>query len=118
MQDRPPGGRSGDARRRARRALIPGEGKVRCVPLNGHRRQMRLLRRARGIAVIIRSEPDHDIRADHPCAGPPTITQSSSNMIDTPRKAVPPEGSKGGETSTMSAPTMVSPASSRTTCKA
>ncbi len=118
MQDRPSGGRSGDARRRARRALSPGKGKVRCVPLDGHRRQMRLLRRVKGIAVIIGSEPDHDIRAVHPCAGPPTMTQSSSNMIDTPRNAVPPEGSKGGETSTMSAPTMFSPASSRTTCKA
>jgi len=34
------------------------------------------------------------------------ITQSSSNMIDAPRNAVFPDGSKGGETSTTSAPTM------------
>ena len=41
----------------------------------------------------------------------PAMMHSSSNMIDTPRKAVPPDASKGGETSTRSAPTMFSPSS-------
>ena len=44
-----------------------------------------------------------------------SIEQSNSNMIDTPRKAVAPDWSKGGETSTRSAPTMFTPASSRQT---
>ena len=46
------------------------------------------------------------------------ITHSSSNMIETPSHAVPPDGSKGGDTSTTSAPTMLTPSSPRTTCSA
>jgi hypothetical protein len=46
------------------------------------------------------------------------ITQSISKRIDTPRNAVFPDASNGGETSTRSAPTMFTPSRSRATCKA
>ena len=42
------------------------------------------------------------------------MTQSSSNMIVAPFSAVIPPRSNGGETSTMSAPAISSPASRRT----
>lgn len=45
----------------------------------------------------------------------PAITQSSSYMTVTPSSAVPPDGSNGGDTSTMSAPTTSIPSSPRTT---
>ena len=41
-------------------------------------------------------------------------THSSSNIMDTPTHPVPPVGSKGGDTSTRSAPIKLSPASLRT----
>ncbi len=47
-----------------------------------------------------------------------TMTQRISNISEAPSQAVLPEGSKGGDTSTRSAPTMFSPRHSRTTCMA
>ena len=41
-----------------------------------------------------------------------------SNIIETPKNAVPPLGSNGGETSTISAPIRLTPFNSRTTCNA
>lgn len=46
------------------------------------------------------------------------IMQSNSNMTDAPRKAVLPEGSNGGDTSTTSAPTIRTPFNWRTTSSA
>ena len=50
--------------------------------------------------------------------GPPTMAQRSSNRIEAPSQAVAPVGSKGGETSTRSAPAMSRPARWRTTSSA